>query len=1759
MANISIPNIYPIVFHNINTNNNENPSLPPHSLIVSSSQPTTSAAVNSDHMLSVIDDSKSETSDTSKLQVENSYTKVERKPHSRAKRAEKSMSQTDKPITRTQWKKRVLETDPTSPAADEAKPTAKQKPKGKRGKKRLEFIEAPKKLPGTSFNICTNCGTVADKVKAKKCKNCQKFFFDHWAKRCRIPPCPNCHFSRKSRGCDVVPQFCERCGHPLKNDSKMDKEQRTSVEEASSVITEGESTSDTSSFQLSEDLHDIDNLSDDEDDESVLEDVERDSCLSTDITKGEEHANEGTSESCDRRNETHDVSNKSHDSGEAHDTSDKSRSSSDAVVVTGDKSHDISDEASAETLGIADKEEYDSGKTSTCVGDSDTRDESDDHIDDVHDASDMSHGNNETQVESKSKSDESAPVGLLGSLERRTNPKSESVDGNFTDFDEQPLGTASTTKVSGDDEAASAEPSGVITPNDTSCSSPVDSSQQEAVNITSTDLEESVHSVTTTDDNGKISLDGDLQVESDSYTVATGDPRMKVDNETSTTSHPSEVDSLKDECMETSRVIGDPKSHYSMKQSTEIIDNELHQCLPLEPSQGTMDAETGDVEAARPMNEGQIVLTEEGHSGDVADGSKQEIASIRCSSQVRFDEQVDTDSGETKLSTSLIAISLQENPAYSGNQDELVAVDPEDTIAQPVPCAKKSKRVDSPNTTSKGRSSKASIKSVENKSSKKRSKKNLSIETTPDSISSVAAAGDDPLLIAGPPQQDTTDEVVQVEDLAKPCPTVTAGSLDSSSEVAPLQSTSGMTQNESSMVKLLQPLAKMTAGSMTTGLFSNLVENLKQNTYKLIQKEVSPSSSELNQQTELSQQECQQLIDQTALLLNSSSGSATGNGSGTLLPSNIQLPQKRGVSEMAKPMIEEDDLSPSSHKKLRTSSQGGTFPISTSIETAPAVESSKSSIPFPDMGMKEPTSDEVQPVCQLPTTTLTSGISRVIQTSSKLFPRSASLPPQLVPSSSLAMQESDDDSFLFSSTPSISLTLPPPPLKPTSPTGNSADPSEPFSLQTPVVLSDTESVPKVSVPSLVSRPAPPGLESMSDTFASDSSKVDGAMNVSTPSEGRPSSHSSVIMRVGPSGGIQTVKKSASSVTSPVNAFDPLNSSGSHPPSLSPGVATGSFQKLEIGSPPTISGQPNKIRVSLLRSDSGCSETTVASSASSAVHSPSDDTPLPMAFGSMALPVTNNYYGRGKLKNFALAPNLSVIATVETRSKVQASSFHLQQGSRLSPANSDGSSDSRPKSDSQELQKTSEDNQTASNLSSRQCTPEEMEEQSYIPRGISTVLSRSDSVGSQGPSQSQLQHLQLPSLVGPISNLPIVSRSGAVSVTVIKSSSQNTSDSLFSNASIQATKDSSPGPAAGRNTLPGAISASGGHSSATTSNSSVFRTRLPNLSAIASLPSPLAQGILKSPVSSAGIPSVAVQAAAAAVTSSFRKIAPRKPAPSGIVTIQVCNALSNSNSVTAAKMTSQSVGVGTEPSTSQATTIRMSPGILQSRPSAQIGGVLVTPHPSVGAPNPSPQPTTQAVPLSKAASVSGANSDASLISSSSSSRSVYVTKLYSNMPSTGTTQSVAQGCDHPRVRPSLKALSSPAFEEALLSAAKHTVKPAPPEEEDRDMDKVAKKEKKKAGKGKGVGGGKSPRKSKKNKGKSQGEKGEKFTTDEGEISAEQAMHTDTLLVYSVTYSTWLALHDGLPLLHITLPLSPTLPPLLFSVSTILPNSNDSPNE
>ena len=71
------------------------------------------------------------------------------------------------------------------------------------------------RLPVPRLKICSHCGTVADKAKAKKCLKCQKFFFPYWAQRCKIPPCPNCHFTHKFRRFKRFLSNCKKCGFKL--------------------------------------------------------------------------------------------------------------------------------------------------------------------------------------------------------------------------------------------------------------------------------------------------------------------------------------------------------------------------------------------------------------------------------------------------------------------------------------------------------------------------------------------------------------------------------------------------------------------------------------------------------------------------------------------------------------------------------------------------------------------------------------------------------------------------------------------------------------------------------------------------------------------------------------------------------------------------------------------------------------------------------------------------------------------------------------------------------------------------------------------------------------------------------------------------------------------------------------------------------------------------------------------------------------------------------------------------------------------------------------------------------------------------------------------------------------------------------------------------------------------------------------------------------------------------------------------------------
>ena len=111
--------------------------------------------------------------------------------------------------------KLVLEDDST--IADAESITDESEPKRK---KRICKGSLPK-IEKLTMKTCENCGTTTNKLRAKKCQTCRKFFYSHWASRCRIPPCPVCHYSRKARGCTFLPKTCERCGHLLPGNNSM--------------------------------------------------------------------------------------------------------------------------------------------------------------------------------------------------------------------------------------------------------------------------------------------------------------------------------------------------------------------------------------------------------------------------------------------------------------------------------------------------------------------------------------------------------------------------------------------------------------------------------------------------------------------------------------------------------------------------------------------------------------------------------------------------------------------------------------------------------------------------------------------------------------------------------------------------------------------------------------------------------------------------------------------------------------------------------------------------------------------------------------------------------------------------------------------------------------------------------------------------------------------------------------------------------------------------------------------------------------------------------------------------------------------------------------------------------------------------------------------------------------------------------------------------------------------------------------------------
>lgn len=1759
MASVFVPNPYTFIFYNMNNNNNDKSSTPvSYPLVVTKPQTRSStlASTNPKRTVTVVKErdngSESNSQKTAQsLTSNNSYVELDQERNSEgeshisegeggAASPAGIMTEPERPVTRRRRGKNLLHTEVSSPTVDETETTPKPKPKGRRGrKKRGSFVDAPKKVPGTSLKICANCGTIADKVKAKKCHKCQKFFFDHWAKRCRIPPCPNCHFSRKSRGCEVVPQFCERCGHPLKGDATLESDQQASVGETSSVLAEGDSISDTSSFQLSEDFHDVDNLSqsrdsedEDEDEESVHESVGSGVShpLATDASKVDIDEYSGT---CESPCKSHDLADNAGDTtGKSCDVTDESQST---------QSCDLTTESSGST-GFKDEVEGE------ITNDKETNDitTNPDEMADVD------------------------PPPLVDDKSMLSDEKSIPVDNSSMPLDDNSM-TVGDNSMPQDDKpmAADTDVSGLQVLDAFSCSNSLDSSDvnlAESLNpaVSEADLCESMDTADAMPSGPEVvdsNADTDFPDESASIkenanvsNVSSMEADCVVCEKQQLEEPP--VDSTGDECLE------------SPASDTSKPTNLAELAQPSEPTGG------GGQEQPMLLEPQQDVSLERSHSAPILPTSHTEAKCLDIEDQASAEEVLNKDlANDTEqrvtanntclvLATSAAGEVLVEEQGSESSPSSVSLVSQQTTPAcldnegmtSTLAAVKKQKRAvsPSPSKTKVKSAKKSSGKSVEKKSPKKKSKKKEAIESKRHPTPASTGAETPVPLTTAPPLLSIADGLTQQEaqrvNPSLPLPFIPSAPLIPSPEVDSAPGTSE-TQKKQSTTQLLHHTQKLgapvTSNIHVAGLqplLKNLVvqwEESQSNTPELLhqrlQSQVVESRLEcreqqqqqqalINQQIKQSQQQCQQLINQLQCQVNQQQQMKAGTkmdleGAQEGTPLSVsQLPQKRRVSDTDETTSKDGDLVPTSSKKLKTWPQTDIVDTTsmerTALKASPVLTEEPAAPSSPPVVEKLKQS-AAQVVAQ-EKIAARAGFSSVIQSSSKLVPRSASLPPQLVPSSSLARQESDDDdvansTFPLCSTPCLSHALPPPPLKPTPPSSGA---TAAVSLH-PVMSRSPESL--VSLPSLVSITPVPDLKLVSgrslllppQSIGNLSQHSIAPVNVSTIIESRSQisgSESSVIMRAGPAGGLQMTGEAVSSLNGNTTGSNLTQSvvSSSSSVSLSPSPASGSFHKLELGSPPAISGQPNNIRVSLLKpeEDSSMSISNVDTCSIVGVQSPMDgsDGPPPPVGGPIAI--------GEKFQNFALASNLSVIATVET----QASTTHSSQVSRLSPTSRENSSEPKLhhlKSNTQEPQKPLENypSARASLDSSGQCTPEEIEEMSSnIQKRITSVLAGSNSSGSLTPvsvSQPQPPQLlpqqshqpQVPALLTPIPSLPLPSRGGAVSVTVIKSATQSESNSLFSNAGVQtlnASAGKGPGPLGGNNP-PGTLSSS---------------AKLPISSSLVSLTSPLAQSKPFSQPSvskdGTGLPSVGIQAAP---TSNFRKIAPRKPGPSGIVTIQVCSTVPSSNSVTAAKMSSQSVGVGTEPSASQVAGVRMTPSILRPRPSAQIGGVLVTPQPSVGLMSSHLQTNGQGV-LRKAAG--GTSGDAHLFPCSPPGRSVYVTKLYSNVP-TSAAQTGPQGYN-PRTRSGLKELSSPAFEEALRSASKLNSKQVQEEEEKERP--LKKKEKKKGGRVKTKEGGKTAVKSKKGKGKSQVDKDDSIPLDEGRVDVY--LHVYTCLYSYIVY-------------------------------------------
>ena len=1478
MASAYIPYPYMLILYNMNNNNNDKssnseryPLVLTKSTALSNNPSSKDTAITNNRIVL-----KNQTSDH-----QSSLCDIKEENGGQDDCALKQiMTESDKPVTRGQHRKRLLEAEASLPVVSEVEQTMKSKAKGKRGRKRKsDSVSTPtsKRMGGTGLKTCANCGTVADKVKAKKCQNCKKFFFDHWARRCRIPPCSNCHFSRKSRGPnEVVPQFCERCGYALKTDAD---DQQTAVDEVGGHLGEGDTTSDASSFHLSEDYRDFDDLSrchdsENEDGESVPEDEDKTESLCkvemTEVTQGSpvrQSVIEGSNSAIDTFSQiqpSEDIA--------ARDESNSSNHSSTLDI-------DTPVPVKATELDVVTKVDADA-----C----------------------------------SKKNPSSLSSNRIPSVESLVNSKTEQytyVDSPASDI-LNPNDSVKETQCEDDYNVKETIPAGTV-----ECTSP---KQLQCTSIPSTieNNEGDVLSCAVADNNLSFSL------QSAGSDVAQGSGENPKTTLSSTTL----------ECLETVQTRLTDQCTYTL--STPV-----------------------DMKGLKSAANSASVLSDKERKLPKKRSKKQRSSVKMCESFATTASPVIVTADSTTSCSTAITDSI--------TWEKTVAISPSEPAGHtPIFCAS---GVDNP------------LKLVQGTSG------------TQGEVSHSQMLG-----VA------TTSSVVRLPPL-----------------LYKLQPFSQQEESQCTLESYRQSLCFPTEGS---NVHDRHQQQEKQNL--------------INQQIIISQR-CQQLINQLQTQVNQQQQlQVLLNRQKDLSPSSAlcsQLPLK-SVPQSRIVATEEGDAAP---KPSNTSSHGD----HTNIVDKNVLLSCADVAAFPpvltgespacsSLSMKKSDSYEAKGSVE---GVIVNPNSKSMIHSSKVVPRSASLPPQLIPSSSLLEPECDSGmpslKFSLASTPYISHTVPPPPLKPSISVGTS---NISGTLQASVGDADKvdvdtcSSLPRVhcdhlNTASVSSLPSTCLLQSMST-----SSVIENKLA------------SEITSSIKEGGSVCPVVSQNMNSEYP-QSTRPLPSTLS----LSPSQPSGSFQKLEVGSP-SASGQSNNIRVSLLKPKEEREASVLSITADSTNTLSSVDGDPSLCTSSMA-------FG-GKFQNFALSPNLSVIATVETQRNMQGST--TQSPHNMFPAGVETTAHLK----SFQSQRSLEDYPNAGPCTNNRCTSEEIEEISAnIQKRISSVLTGSTSLGYLARNRSQVlresSQQQFQPLVCAAPSLPVSGR-GAVSVTVIRSTSQmepNSSVGVYTTASKDVSHD--------------------------------IDTKLSSVGSLTSLePS---RSCLLQPLSkvSSDLLSVGVQA----MPSTFKKIAPKKPGPSGVVTIQVCSNIPNNSTVSVTKMTSQSVGVGTEPSASPAANVRMTPSILRPRPSAQIGGVLVTPQPSVGhttSTSSHTQSNNEGVSTKPAPVGVSSNETPIFAYSPGPSRSVFVTKLYSSILPRAT-QSGVQSYN-PRSRPSLKELSSPAFEEALLSASKLSSKPTP---EELEKEKRPKKEKK-AGKSKTKEKGKVARRGKKIDERFQGDEEERVQTEKG---------------------------------------------------------------